>query len=242
MAKISTRYQSTLDYVARWQENPNDPIATQEMMRDIDPIIQSYVNKWSMGGNVPRVALEMRAKTLALKALKDFDPNRGVNVKTYLYSRMAPISRLVYANQNMGKIPEARIMLIGKYKNSRQRLMDDLGREPSTAEIADHMSVPMKHVSLLESELKPEFPDNPLMGYAVLTEEEDLPKRGMEYIYLELSPREQIVMEHWLGMHGKRRVQSNDTLASKSRLTANQVRSLKTRISNRMRDWLSIQQ
>jgi DNA-directed RNA polymerase specialized sigma subunit len=125
-------------------QQSNSPELAQSLLDEHKPTIDKHIAKWS--GVLPDVVIKKHAHKYALDAFKSFDPNKGADIKTHLFSHLSKLSRLNYENQNVVKIPEHQILQISHYNDSVQHLTDKLGREPSYEDISDHMVIPVAHV------------------------------------------------------------------------------------------------
>lgn len=127
------------------QQYQNDPTTElgQKLLQIHSPFIQSQTNKWK--GILPDAIIEAKAKQFALNAFKTYDPNKA-SINTHLYNHLSPLSRMIYENQNVAKLPEHQIQLIGSINTAKEYLKDVLNREPNAVDIADHLSLPVKHI------------------------------------------------------------------------------------------------
>ena len=117
--------------------------------------IRANVNKWD--GILPLSVLQAYGKHYALNAFKSYDPNKGAGINTHLYNHISQLSRQVYANQNSIRIPEHQIQMIGKVNSAKDLLTDELGREPSVDEIADHLHLPKQHIAKIIKNQRADF-------------------------------------------------------------------------------------
>lgn len=117
--------------------------------------IKANINKWD--GILPSSVLQAYGKHYALNAFKSYDPNKGAGINTHLYNHISQLSRQVYANQNSIRIPEHQIQMIGKVNSAKDLLTDELGRDPTTDEIADHLHLPKQHIAKVIKNQRADF-------------------------------------------------------------------------------------
>ena len=135
-----------------WQDwkKDEDPYKLNELLTSYKPMIKSTVKKWS-GGGISDSVLRAKAEVQAVKAFKSYDPNKGAKLGTHVFNNMQKVSRLVYENQNISRIPEHRITKVGTYNNVKSFLEGKLDREPTQAELASELGWSLKDVSWLSS-------------------------------------------------------------------------------------------
>jgi DNA-directed RNA polymerase specialized sigma subunit len=136
----------------------------------------------------------------------------------------------------MGRIPESRAYKVGEFLNTRSELEDDLGREPTAHELADKLKWPVKQVSSMQTEIRKEVPASRLAADTTA----DKPSREAEVIRLiqyELSPDEQLVMEHTYGLNGKAQLKPGD-ISTRLGIPASKVSRLKMSIASKMKKYL----
>jgi len=116
----------------------------EALLNRLQPLIYRETSKWQSA--VPGPALEAKARLLAAEALKTYDPNRGASIGTHVTSRLRKLSRSVYPYQNVARLPENKQLLYNTFMVANNELLDDLGRDPTVDELADHLKWPSKRV------------------------------------------------------------------------------------------------
>lgn len=116
----------------------------EALLNRLQPLIYRETSKWQAA--VPGPALEAKARLLTAEALKTYDPNRGASIGTHVTSRLRKLSRSVYPYQNVARLPENKQLLYNSFMVAHNQLVDDLGRDPSTDELADHLKWSSKKV------------------------------------------------------------------------------------------------
>lgn len=144
----------TNELILEYQKNPGNKELQQKLFEAHGPYIQANINKWQ--GVLPDAVLNAYGKKYANDAFKTFNPEKA-NINTHLYNYISQLSRQVYANQNPVKIPEHQIQMIGKVNSARDLLFDELGRDPTTDEIADHLHLPKQHIAKVIKNQRADF-------------------------------------------------------------------------------------
>jgi RNA polymerase primary sigma factor len=144
----------TNDLIRQYQETGSKEV--EDQLFDLHKsYIQANINKWS--GVLPEAVLQAYGKHYAKNAFKSFDPNKGGSINTHLYNHISQLSRRVYAANNSLSIPEHQIQMIGKVNSARDLLADELGRDPTVDEIADHLSLPKQHIAKVIKNQRADF-------------------------------------------------------------------------------------
>lgn len=209
-----------------WTKDPT-PANASEMLKSIDPLIDKAIS--AHVGQVD-TGTRSRARRIALKSLRTWDPNRAA-LPTYLTHQMAALKRYQAQRSPGISIPE-RVSLDKKMLDeTEEELRGDLGREPSIQELADRAKISTKRISYLRNYANPVAEGQLLattggtFSPAVLQETEAWP----EVVYTDLDPTNQLIFDWTLGMHGKQPL-SNLEIARKLRLSPAAVSKRKAHI------------
>jgi len=141
--------QKELELWYDWKKGNAD--ALPQLIRSFDPLIQMHVNKYS-SAPIPRAAIEAQGRSLAVKALQEYDPNRGAALNTHIVNHLKHLQRYVIDYQNIGKIPEHRGIAISKFNNVKKNLEENLEREPTIVELSEELNWAPKEVERMLSE------------------------------------------------------------------------------------------
>lgn len=219
-----------MDSWTEWKRT-GDEKHLSELYTKYDGMIQSSVNKY-MNPNIPRPALEGEAKNQAYIAFDTYDPNRGTQLSTHVGTRLHKLYSYVSKYQNVGKIPEGEISNINTYKKAKEDLRLSVGREPSTIELADHLSWDIKRVGRMEASLRGDY-----VGLENISALESNPQfQRMMFTYYEMTPEEQIVFDYTLGSHGKPKM-SPGQIAVQMNISNSKVSAIRSKIAKRMGEY-----
>lgn len=221
--------QDELDLWHSWKKD-KDPEKLNQLLFSLKPIIETHVNKFS--GTLPKSALRAEATKLTVDALDKYDPSKS-QINTHLYNRLQKLNRYVYTYQNMGKIPEPRIIQIGNMNKAISYLEDTLGREPKSEEIADYMKIPVKEVKLLAKELRKDLGTDP--QYVAMN---PIGSTDLDIIYMlqaELRGIDLQVLNYLFGLDGNPKLTLKE-IADKLAISVSRVVQIKTKLANRLRN------
>jgi len=204
------------------------------------PLIYDAARKAAYGSNVPESAHRIYAAQNFLNALKTFDPSKGRALQSHVYDTVhQKAKRLNYLYQNFGHMPEPRAQSIGLYQNEYQSMRAQLGREPSTAELADKLGWSMKQVSNIQKELHKDLAlgeGTEEFSFFESSRDEEI----LGYIYYDLTNEEKVVYEYIFGKNGKPKlIKPNkkvdyDAIASKMGSSSSKVRALASSIGKKL--------
>lgn len=234
LQKIKTARMSKeeeLELWKRWKKEPTNN-NLRPLLKSLSPIIDTHVNK--MHGNLPKSALKAQMTNLTIKALDRYDPDKA-QLNTYLYNTAGQkLHRYVYTYQNMGSIPEPRIIQIGTYKRIKSNLEEDLGREPTFDEVADEMKVDPKQLRLLEKEMRSDLVQDINFINVIDDQAGDVDEKIM-LLHSELFGRDREVLEYIYGLEGKPQL-SNTEIANKLGINQSMVTHIKSRLAKRLKE------
>lgn len=169
------------------------------------PLILKAAQKNMFGSPIPQAAHIAYAQQSFLDATRTWDPAKGA-FNTHVFNTVAEKGkRLNLKYQNIGYIPEARATKYQAFNTTVHLLREELGREPSTLEIADEMSLPPAEIERMRKEVRQDLVMNEnlpnLGGSFAQTDKAMQIARDIQY---SLIPKHQLVLEHALGLNGNK--------------------------------------
>lgn len=216
-----------------WKRNPS-PMNLQRLLDQLNPVIQRAVNQWS--GTLARPALELEAKNLAREAIETYRPTGGASLATHVTNRLKKLSRLSYTHQNLARIPEYQSLKFHPYTQAQAQLQDQLGREPTSVELADQLGWSESAVSAFRQNLRQEFIES---GDTPPIFDERSGDSGMiDYIYYDLAPIQQKIFEYTTG-YGGAKIMNNPQIMKRLKLTQGQLSYQKRLMTNRIENIMS---
>lgn len=227
--QIETK-QKELELWKTWKANPNNT-TLKPLMKSLNPFIESQVTK--LHGNLPRSAIKGQMTQLVINALPNYDPSKA-QLNTYLGNTAGmKLHRYVYNYQNMGQIPEPRIILISRFKKTKDNLENELGRPPTYEEISDEMRIPVKQLKTLEKELRQDLIQDGNFTN-IFADENTAVDDSIIMLAAELEGQEREVVEYLYGINGKPKLQGNE-IAIKLGISPSMIVVIKNKLANRLR-------
>ena len=219
----------------QWKQNPTHENMDQLMTR-FDPVFKSKARTWK-APNVNQAAFLTNLRINAVDAFQTYDPNRGAALRTHLENRLQKAKRFNIQHQNYAYQPEGQVEHIGRINRAQDLLREELGRDPTSSEIAQHINptlrsnaqlTPAKVTRILKGQRKDiigsTFESDPT-PFAIQREREVI---GL--LRPNLTPDQQQVFDHLYGQNGKDQVTSTTQLSQILGKSPSQISRLRTGI------------
>lgn len=223
-----------------WKESGEDPDQLQPLLQSLNPVIQRRVLRHKAPRILPSV-IEAEARTLTVKALRRYNPAKGTQISTHVENNLKGLNRFVKQHQNFTRIVETQANKIGDFQRAKEALEFELGREPTTLELADKLSMSAKKVERLELELRRDvfsaLPSDDLIDANPFEQELPVHREIIEMLPYELTLDEQKVFNYLFGRGGVRKETSTGKIAKKLGWSDSKVSQLKKSISKKFRDY-----
>ena len=126
-----------------------DPEARDRMIRSNLRLVVNIAKKYSNRG-MPLSDLIEEGNLGLLRAVEGFDPEQGSRFSTYAsWWIKQSIKRALINSVQPIHIPAYMVEMIARWKHTETRLLDELGRMPSTEEMAEAMEMPVRKVKIV---------------------------------------------------------------------------------------------
>lgn len=198
-------------------------LSIDQLLADHKRLIESEVTKYSKF--VPYHVVLAEAYRLAKEAAQAYDPKSGNKFSTYLVSSLKKLSRISTKYGSILRVPENKQFKIHRINLVEEELKNELGREPSLAEVAQGVGMSLTEVTSLKQSRKREVNVTNLPYAPVFIEGDH--DEWVYFVYHDLPPRDKLILEHKTGFGGKP-IWSNDQLAA-------HLNTSPSTISNRVR-------
>ena len=211
-----------------WHDSPTtknlDKLVTQ-----VQPLILHHVGRMATG-NIPRSALEAKATSLVIDSFPKYDPSK-TQLNTYLTWQLKQLNRYVYKHQNLGKIPESRIVNIGAISRAKEELKGLYGKDPTLEQVADHVKVPLSQVKLLEKELRKDISSEFSKQDMFRQTTEDID--AVYTIWADSKNKDKLVLEYLYGLNGKKQL-SLQEIAAKLDISSVRLSQIKNKLGRQV--------
>lgn len=217
----------------QWKRSGETPEAAEPLVKSIRPMIYRHgVQGWANRVPIAKPVLEQKALNLAIKGLRSFDPSKG-QLNTHVIGQFQSMNRFVKSRQNITRITEERIRLIGPIERAISRLREKLERDPTILEIADEAKIPAETVEKLLQEKR----DDHLASGAMedpFIDETPQDRLILQLIRYSLTPDEEKVFDYLTGQGGKPLVKSTGAIAKREGWADSKVSQLKNAIRKKI--------
>lgn len=188
-----------------WKTKPS-PTTRAAMTKALMPVIKRMIS--SAGADPENPVMLAKGRMIAMQSLQGYNPEKA-KLNNFMYSHLMGLNRAIGTANNIIQIPEAAVLDKKKITYAENELQDQLGRFPSTTEVADYTGLSIRRIEKLRqadvpiasSQLKSETGEifNPAARILGDTKRQDA---WAEYVYDSLDDRKRAIMERLYGMHG----------------------------------------
>ena len=211
------------------------PAQMEPLLESLQPLVNKRIRQFK-GVPIQSEVLRSEANKKVMHGLRRFDPTKA-QMHTFLTHELKGMKRYVLQHQNLARIVEDRANKIGDYQRSMSTLSDNLGREPTSHEVADHMKVPVRTVTRLSSELRSDLIASGALEDPFI-DETPRSREVLKLIPYELNPTEMQVFEYLTGYGGKAKLVSTGKIARKLGWSDSKVSQTKATIAAKIREHL----
>ena len=186
--------------------------------------------------------MRSKAKVYTANAIKKFDPEKAA-LPTFVSSQLRQLSRDMRKINTPVGIPE-RVQLDAYHINrSETEFIEENGREPDMAELADKSGVSIKRLQKVR-ETMVATPTEEAFGESLFAETAgqnmdswapDMHNEALEYVYHDADHVDRKILEHRLGFGGSKVMKAQD-IAVKLKVSPSQVSRRVMRLSRRINE------
>lgn len=228
MGATSTGTTSKPDFDAGWAKwsSAPTPEGLHTLVTDLSPVIDAALRPL---GNVSPV-VRGRAKLVAAKAIKAYQPIHGAKLSTFVTSHLRSILRDAPAIQDPMPMPERQRQELHMLHRATDSFNEQFGRDPSDEEMANVLGMPAKRVVKLRSGIRARIPmsvhdeqsdegeESPDIAASSHTPYDD----WFDAVYHGLGDIDKVILMHRTGYRNADKLTNND-IAAKVGLTPQAV-------------------
>lgn len=194
---LTSRFES-------WKIDPT-PSRLSGVLEALEPTINSEIQRYTG----PKPVLKSRAKTLAVSAIKSYDPTKGTQLRSWVVSNMQPLSRFSMSLRPIAA-PEVAFRQAADVNRVASELEMDLGRQPTEEELADASGLSIKRIKHIRERVKGFATESAIMGDAANELTSNAPAvfepnkldLAKDFVYASLSDRDKRIFEWKTGKNG----------------------------------------
>jgi DNA-directed RNA polymerase specialized sigma subunit len=204
-----------------------------DLTPDIDGAVEHFL------GPQASPVLRQRAKLLAAKAVRTYDPKMGAALRTHVTSNLRALQRMAPAVTDPLAPPERFRRNQLEISKASELLKEQLHRDPTDEEIADLTKLPERRVTKVRSRMRARIP----MSSQESEDDDDAPDIvGSEHtdydtwtdaVYHDLGELDRLIMMHRTGYRNADVLSTTD-IANKLNMSAPAVSQRARRIQQRL--------
>lgn len=243
---MNTPYSAkNLDSMYQAWKKSNKPQELNSMLEYLNSDIDKAVYAYSGLNSGP--AVKSRAKLLALKAIKNYDPKSASSLRSWVYTQLQPLSR--YSRElNPAPMPERTLQQLSLLKKFENDFYENKGRDASELELANLTGMSVKQLAKVRGLDKKTYSENfvAFTGENPVTAQEltatpssKLKEDTLAAMYSSLSGPEQVILEHKLGYNNKK-ILSNNEIAKRLKISPGRVSQLTSNLSAKLEEYANL--
>ena len=219
------------------------PQANDMMLKALSPIIDNAVKTFG-GSQDHNPIIRSRAKKIVIDSLPNYDPKQ-TKLKTFVFNQLQGLKRFSLQQGQIISIPEKVQLDFVNLKKTEDSLREELGRDPSTTELADASMLSPKRIEYVRKLRMPssegtvsavnassDFSDFSDPAVVNPSSKKDL-GAWHSFVYESLSDIDKLIMEHSFGLNGKKLL-SNEQIARSMRMSPAAISIRKTKIQQEL--------
>lgn len=184
------------------------PETSGPLLAALKPVIDESLRSYA-GSESQTATARARAKVMALDAVTRYDPSRA-KLRTHLLSHLRGLRRTVERSISGVYVPEQWKIDSRRVDAAVTDARDELGREPSDAEISDRAGLPIDRVRRARQVPGVLAGSQFEGGFEFNHPGEKAWKSWVDGIYHDSDPKDQVILEYSLGLHGKPVLPANE--------------------------------
>lgn len=222
-----------------------DPQYMNQMLDILSPDMDKAVYAYSGMNAGP--AVRSKAKLLAVKAIKNYSPDSGSALRSWVYTQLQPISR--YSRDIMpSPMPERVYQQLSALKRHEADFYENKGRPPSELELADLTGMSVRQLGKIRGLDKRTYSESAVVGGGdspassqEMTAVKNLGfnKDVLDTMYPSLTTSEQVILDHRLGYNGKPLL-TNSQVAAKLKISPGRVSQLTANLAAKLDEYSAI--
>jgi hypothetical protein len=246
------RKKKEIELWQTWKNNGMQPHHLEPLLNMYGGTIAQKVKLWK-APRVPDAAFKLKLQEHMVDAFKTYDPSRGAALNTWVEGRLQKAKRFNARHQNIAYIPEGQIEHITPINKAIDHLTEEFGREPSNAEIAEHINMqpgaksPLtaKRVETIRQAQRKDIPGSAF--------ESDPTPKGTNYEESQIAvaanilphlfpnkPEMHTLFNHLFGTNGHDTISSTTALAKKMGKNQQQIARMKTTLGDTLRKHMGL--
>ena len=198
-------------------QDPQNPAMKKGFLDAAQPTIDKALRNYAPGME-DNMRLHAQIKTLDIA--KQYNPNKGMSLNTYIMQNLHQVSREAKKRANPVKLPEKHVLDRNYLANVERDYINSNGKEPTAAELSDLSGMSIKRIERARG--VNQLPESALMteeGDSLFKQGYDPQKAWADYVYQDLDRLDQKIFEWSTGYGGAKTMKKNE-IATKLKISA----------------------
>lgn len=234
---LSETKQQELEMWQQWKTGGERPNDLRPLLKSFRPLVRSRANHWASRAELPPESVHAEFNRQFVNALKSYDPNKGAALGSWVTNNLKKAQRWVSQHQDPTRVQEHRYYKMGEWDNALATLDDQLGREPSTREMAEYLGWSEAEAGRMESEKRKSLYSSGFGGFDPTSITPSREAEVMRLVRYELSPEELQVYDYTVGSFGKPQLRPGQ-IAKQLNMSPSKVTRIRNSISSKIKDHL----
>jgi DNA-directed RNA polymerase specialized sigma subunit len=182
-----------------WSASPTQP-NLRRVLDHLRPTIDSALTTYASGNISP--ITRGRAKTLAIKAVRGYDAARGTKLESHVMLQLQPLRRYTQQAVTPMKMSERRLRQLHDMERTSSQMYEELGRDPSDAELSDRMGLSPTRLGKIRAYANPVISLDAPVGSSLpdpVVSQVDPQEIWLNYVYHDLAPIDRRILDWKLG-------------------------------------------
>ena len=221
----------------KWKAGGEKPEDLRPLISNFRGMVRGKSNFWASRADLPPAAVNAEFDRQFVNALQSYNPDKGTQLGSWVTTNLRKAQRWVTQNQDPTRVQEERYYKMGKWDNTYATLSDQLNREPSTREMAEHMGWSEAEAGRMEREKRGVLYSSAYEGYDPTQIMPSIEGERLKLARYELrDPIELQVYDYTLGTYGKPQLKPNQ-IAKQLKISPSKVTRIRQKIAGILDDF-----
>jgi hypothetical protein len=221
----------------KWKAGGEQPEDLRPLLKNFRNMIRGKANFWASRADLPPASVHAEFNLQFVNALKSYNPNKGAALGTHVTNRLKKAQRWVSQNQDPIRAQEKRYYDMGRWDNTFATLSDQLGREPTTREMAENMGYSEAEAGRMEREKRKALYSSGFEGYDPTQIMPSAEGERLKLVRYELiDPTELSVFDYTVGTYGKPQLKPSE-IAKKLGISPSKVTRIRQKIAGKLEEY-----
>lgn len=144
--------------IQKWRAGGMRPELAQPLLDRYGTTFDRFQGQYGGGTTVSPEKVRGALQRQFFKAMQTYDPQKGAAFNTYFQTMAPKALRTVQDLQNVGRMSEQKTQAIGRLQTASVGLQEDLGRAPTTQELAKHLGKSPRFVADVQQGMRRDVP------------------------------------------------------------------------------------